>query len=196
VARVICLISSIHRSFSAKFEGDSRVIKPRNRYIVTVSFTPRQEGSCEAALELIFNDHRRNVDFVVRRTLNGWAWRRAGGQEYRQNGPARVPRAQPMNNWGDDHASVSTDTDEEEEFLDSDDTGVYVSHEEEGLDVGIVERKRPNGPFASVSTSITIRLADGFPPVTFLKERIRTLDRSDSGWVQTILLYTHHLLLP
>ncbi len=100
-----------------------------------------------------------------------------------------------MNNWGDDHASVSTDTDEEEEFLDSDDTGVYVSHEE-GLDVGIVERKRPNGPFATVSTSITIRLADGFPPVTFLKERIRTLDRSDSGWVQTILLYTHHLLLP
>lgn len=164
---------------------------------MAVSYTPRQEGLCEAALELIFHDHRRNVDFVITRTLSGWAKRRISEQEHRQNGSARVLRPHPMNDRGDDHASVSTE--EEEEFLDSDETGVYVlpvAEDGPDLDFGIVERKRPNGPFATPSVSITIKLVDDFPAVTFLNERIRTLDGSDSGCVQALILsFPPHLLL-
>lgn len=168
----------MHRSFSAQLEGSSKVIKPGKRYIVTVSYTPRRDGPCEAALELIFHDHRRKLDFSVRRTLSGWARRRANGQDHNQNGSTRVLRSQPINNRDDDDSGVSTD--EEEEYLDSDDTGMYVT-DEDGLDMGIVERRRPNGPFATASASIVIRLLDGFPPVTFLNERIKTSDGSDSG---------------
>jgi len=157
---------------------------------VTVSYTPRQEGLCEAALELIFHDHRRDVDFVITRTLSGWAKRRISGQEHRQNGSARVLRPQPTNDWGDDGASVSTE--EEEEFLDSDETGVNVlpvGDDGPDLDFGIVERKRPNGPFATPSNSITIKLADGFSAVTFLNERIKTLDGSEPGCVQALIYF-------
>jgi hypothetical protein len=169
----------MHRSFSAQLEGSSTVIKPGKRYIVTVSYAPRREGPCEAALELIFRDHRRNLDFAVRRTLSGWSRRRTNGEEHNQNGSTRVLRSQPINNQGDgDDSDVFTD--EEEEYLDSDDTGIFVS-EEEGLNMGIVERRRPNGPFATASASIVIRLSDGFPSVTFLNERIKTSDGSDSG---------------
>jgi hypothetical protein len=176
-------VISIHRSFSARLEGDSKLIKPKNRYIVAVSYTPRREGLCEAALELIFHDHGRKVDFVVKRTLSGWAKGLTGGPIHGQNGSASVPRSRPINNWGDDHSSVSSD--EEEEYLDSDETGISVSGEDE-LNFGIVERKRPNGPFATQSASLTIKLEDGFPSVTFLNERIRTLDGSDSGYVQSL----------
>jgi hypothetical protein len=175
---------SIHRYFSAQFEGESKVIRLQRRYIVAVSYTPRREGLCEAALELIFHDHRRNVDFVVKRTLSGWAKGLTGGPIHGQNGSASVPRFRPTNNRGDDHSSASSD--EEEEFLDSDETGISVPGEDE-LDFGIVERKRPNGPFATQSASLTIKLADGFPSVTFLNERIKTLDGSDSGYVQGLL---------
>jgi len=180
----------MYRSFSAQLEGNSKVIKPGKTYIITVSYTPRREGLCEAALELIFYDHGRNLDFSIRRTLSGWARRRANGQEHVQNGSTRVLPSRPSNDRDDDNSSITTD--EEEEYLDSDDTGVYVSGEEDGLDMGIVERRRPNGPFASVSASITIKLADGFPPVTFLNERIKTSDGSDSGWVQTIFPFSLH----
>ena len=181
----------MHRSFSAQLEGNSKIIKPGKRYIMSVSYAPRREGPCEAALELTFHDHRRNVDFVITRTLSGWAKRRISEQEHRQNGSARVLPSRPTTDWGDDHASVITE--EEEEFLDSDETGVYVLPVDkdgiDGLDFGIVERKRPNGPFATPSDPITIKLADGFPPVTFLNERIKTLDGSDPGCVQGLLSF-------
>lgn len=131
------------------------------------------------ALELIFYNYTRKVDFMVKRTLSGWVKRPTGGHGGHQNGSARILRSQPIIDQGSDHGSVSTD-EEEEEFLDSDGTGISVS-EEDGLDFGIVERRRPNGPFAAPSSSLTIKLADGFPAVTFIKERIKTRDRSESG---------------
>jgi hypothetical protein len=159
---------------------------------VAVSYAPRREGLCEATLDLRFHDHRHNVDFVVKRTLSGWAKGRTSGQFHRQNGSASALRSQPINSWGDDHASVSSD--EEEEFLDSDETGISVSGEDE-LDFGIVERKRPSGPFETLSDSLTIKLADGFPNVTFLNERIKTLDGSDSGCVHTISHFLFYISL-
>jgi hypothetical protein len=96
-----------------------------------------------------------------------------------QNGFARALRSRPVNRRGV-QSSVSTDDEEEgEELLDS---GISVS-DEEGLDVGIVERRRPNGPFATATALLTIKLAAGFPAVTFLEERIRTSDGSDPGCV-------------
>jgi hypothetical protein len=178
------LMISIHRSFSAQFESDSKVIKPKKNYIVAISYTPRREGLCEAALELIFHDCGRDVDFLVKRTMSGRAKGLTGGPIHDQNGSASAPRFRPTNTWGDDRSSDSSD--EEEEFLDSDETGISVLGEDE-LDFGIVERKRPNGPFATQSASLTIKLADGFPSVTFLNERIKTLDGSDSGYAQSFL---------
>jgi hypothetical protein len=87
-----------------------------------------------------------------------------------------------MNGLGGDHSSVSTDDEEEEEegLLD---TGISVS-DEEGLNLGIVERRRQNGPFSTATSPLTIKLADGFPAVTFHEERIKTSDGSDSACVQ------------
>lgn len=140
---------------------------------------PRQEGRCEAVLELKFRDHKRKKDFLIRRTLRGWAKRPANEQGRQRTGFAGTLRSQPPNRQGV-HSSVSTDDEEEgEEFSD---TGIFVSNEE-GLDVGIVERRRPNGPFSTATASFTIGLAAGFPAVTFLEERIRTSDGSDPGCV-------------
>lgn len=149
------------------------------RYTVTVSFIPQQEGRCEAVLELKFRDHKRKMDFMIRRTLSGWAKRPTNELGRQQNRFARAPPSRPINRRGF-HSSVSTDDEEEgEELLDS---GISVS-DEEGLDVGIVERRRPNGPFATATVSLTIKLAAGFPAVTFLEERIRTSDGCESGCV-------------
>jgi hypothetical protein len=148
---------------------------------VTVSFTPRREGRCEAALELQFRDHKRKVDFVIRRTVSGRAKRPTNEQGRHQNGSARALQSRPINGWGGNH---STD-DEEEEGEELLDTGISVS-DEEGLDVGIVERKRPHGPFATTTSLFTIKMADGFPAMTFLEERIRTSDGSDSACVKTV----------
>jgi hypothetical protein len=156
---------------------------PNRRHIVTVSFMPRQEGRCEVVLELKFHDHMHRTDFVIRRTLSGWARRPTNELGRQRNGFARASRSRPINRRGV-HSSVSTDDDEEgEELLD---IGISVS-DEEGLDVGIVERRRPNGPFATATASLTIKLAAGFPAVTFLEERVRTSDGSDPGCVQTVL---------
>jgi len=148
---------------------------------VTVFFTPWREGRCEAALELKFRDYKHKVDFVIRRTLSGWAKRPTNGQGLQQIGPARALQSRPINGSGGDHSSVSTGDEEEdaEELLD---TGISVSGEE-GLNVGIVERRRRNGAFATTTSSLTIKLADGFPDVTFLEEKIRTSDGSDSACV-------------
>jgi len=175
----------IHSSFSARLEGDSRVIRPNQRRIVTVSFTPLQGGLCEAVLELVFHDHKRKADFVVNRTLTGWAKRPTAGKRHHQNGSARTgnPWSQPINDVTDYHSEGSVSG--KEELLDSDDTGISVSHED-GLDFGIVERKRPNGPFATPSSVLTIKHANGFSAVTFLKERTRTLDGGDPECVATV----------
>jgi hypothetical protein len=140
---------------------------------------PRHEGRCEAFLALKFHNHMRKTDFVIRRTLSGWAKRPTNELGRQQNGFARAPWSRPINRWGV-HSSVSTDDEEEEdEPLDN---GISVS-DEEGVDVGIVERRRPNGPFATATASLTIKLAAGFPAVTFLEERIRTSDGCDPGCV-------------
>lgn len=173
------LIPSVHSTFSAQFEGDTDRILPRRRHIVTVSFMPRQEGRCDAVLELKFHNHKRKTDFVIRRTLSGWAKRPTDDLRRQQNGSTRALQSRPIIRRGA-HSSDSTDDEEEGEELS--DIGISVS-DEEGLDVGIVERRRPNGPFATANASLTIKLATGFPAVTFLEERVRTWDGSDPGCV-------------
>ena len=184
VAKVHYLISLtllVHSTFSARFEGDTRRIMPNQRHIVTVSFMPRQEERCEAVLELKFHDHRNKTDFVISRNLSGWAKRPTSEHGRQQNRVARARglRSRPINRRGV-HSSVSTDDEEEgEEILD---TGISVS-DEEGLDFDIVERRRPDGPFATATAYLTIKLAAGFSTVTFLEERIKTSDGSDPGCV-------------
>ena len=152
------------------------------RNIVTVSFMPRQEGLYEAALELKFHDHNRKVDFVIRRTLSGQAKRPTNGHGHHHNGIARALPPFPVNGWrGGQSSDSSDDEDDVEEGLS--DNGIFVSGEDEGIIVGFVERKRPNGPFATATASLTIKLADGVPAVNFLEERIRTSDGSDSACV-------------
>lgn len=144
---------------------------------------PQEEGRYEATLELKFHDHMRKTNFVIKRTLSGWAKRPTNELGREPNGFVRALRSRPINRQGV-HSNVSTDDEEEGgEFLA---TGISVS-DEEGLYVGIVERRRPNGPFATATASLTIKLAAGFPAVTFLEERIGTSDGSDPGCVQTIL---------
>ena len=153
------------------------VIQPKQCRIVTVSFTPRQEGLCEAVLDLTFHDYTRRANFVIKRTLTGWAKRPPiGSQDHHKIESMHNPRSQSINDEPNYHAGVSFD--EEEIFLDSDGTGISISHED-GLDFGIVERKRPNGPFATPSSLLTIELAAGFPSVTFVKEKTRLLRGSD-----------------
>ena len=155
------LILLVHSIFSAQFEGESNKITPKGRHILNISFMPRQEGLSGAALELKFHDHKRKMDFVIMRTLSGWA----------------------KNGWGGDRSNVSMDV-EDEEGEELSDTGISVS-DEEGLNVGIVERRRPDGLFATATSLLSIKLADSFPAVTFLEEKISKLDRSDSAYVKT-----------
>jgi hypothetical protein len=151
---------------------------------VTVSFTPRQGGLFGAALDLTFHDHKRKADFVVKRTLNGWANRPPGARGHHPKKSTPNPGGQPMSD-GVNHYHTEIPVDEEADFLDSDGTGISVSHED-GLDFGIVERKRPNGPFATPSSLLTIKLASDFPSVTFIKERTRILDGSDPEYVLSL----------
>jgi helicase MOV-10 len=90
----------------------------------------------------------------------------------------------------DGRASV----DEKEEFMDSDGTGISVSHED-GLDFGIVERKRTNGPFATPSRLLIIERAYDYPAVTFVKEKTGTSDGSDPECViafRQLRLFNRH----
>ena len=170
------LIFLIYSSFSAQLEGDSVAIQPEQCRIVTVSFTPRQEGLCEAVLDLIFHDYMRKANFVIKRTLTGWAKRPPiGRQDHHKIESMHNPRSRSINDEPNYHGGVSF---EEEIFLDSDGTGISISHED-GLDFGIVERKRLNGPFATPSSLLTIELAAGFPSVIFVKEKTRILRGGD-----------------
>ncbi|KAI9452273.1 hypothetical protein F5148DRAFT_1236722 [Russula earlei] len=173
-ARVFSPHDAMASLYSTRLEGDSKWIKHNRQRKLTVAFTPQQEGYYVATLELTFGNHKCKTDFVIRRRLCGFAKRRTGGKEQQQS--ARDPESQSINDRVDDHATVLSD---DEELLDIDGTGIFVSHPD-GLDFGIVDRKRPNGPFATPSALLTIKLADGFPAVTFVKRRTRILEGSDS----------------
>ena len=160
---------------------------------MTVSFTPHQGGLCEAVLELTFHDHKRTADVVVKRTLTGWANRPPGAGGHHQKSTLN-PGCQLIND-GVNHHNTEIFVDEEEDFLDSDGIGISVSHED-GLDFGIVERKRSNGPFATPSSLLTIKLADGFPSVTFIRERTRISDGGDPECVLFLPQFCLYLSLP
>lgn len=163
------LIFSTHSWFSARFEGDSQWIKYNHQNTVTVRFTPQREGLCEVVLELIFCDHKHKVDFVIKRTLSGRARQPLFLLEYAPN-----TASQPINDRVDNGPRILVD----EEFLDCDGTGISVSHAD-GLDFGIVERKRPNGPFVTPSSLLIIKHEDDFPAVKFIEGRTKTTDGSD-----------------
>ena len=148
--------------FSAQLEGGSKRITPKHQRTMAVTFSPQQEGNYDAVLELTFLDVKRKEKFVIERTMHG---------------VVKEPMDDPVGDWADDHASLSTD--EEEELPNEDGTGISVS-DEEGVIFGVVERKRQNGPFATPSSSLTIDHAEGFPAVTFVQARVRTPDGSDS----------------
>ncbi|KAF8267991.1 hypothetical protein EI94DRAFT_1246219 [Lactarius quietus] len=152
---------SLASVFSAQLEGNSKQITPKRRRTITLIFSPQQEGNYEAVLELTFCDRKRNINFVIERTMHGIA---------------KEPFNDPIGDWADDHASLSTD--EEEELPGEEGTGIFVS-DEDGVNFGIVERKRQNGPFATPSTSLTIEHAEGYPAVMFVNVRVRSLDGSD-----------------
>ena len=157
---------------------------------MTVCFAPQREGRFEATLELTLCDHTRKADFVIKRMLIGRAKQPTNEQRpwYREDESAHIPGARTADDWAD--ASVAAEEEEEEqeeeeeeeELLDSEDTGIFVSHED-GLDFCVVERKRRNARFGTPSSLLTIQLADGFPAVTFVKERMKTSDGSDPGCV-------------
>ena len=162
------LIVSIH-SWSARLESDSQWIKSNQPNTVTICFKPQREGLFEAVLELIFRDHKHKEDFTIKRTLTGRAKQPRLQIEYTPN-----TGSQPVDDHMDDDSRIPAD----EELLDSDGTGITVSHAD-GLDFGIVERLRRNGPFATSTSFLTIKHEDNFPAVTFMRGRIKTSDGSD-----------------
>ena len=165
------LIFSTHSCFSARFEGDSQWIKYDLKNTITVRFTPQRAGLFEAVLELVFHDHKHNAPFVIERTLSGRAKQPVILLEYAPN-----TASQPINDRVDDDPLARILVDEE--FLDCDGTGISVSHTD-GLDFGIVERKRPNGSFATPSSLLTIKHEDDFPVVKFIEGRINATDGSE-----------------
>jgi hypothetical protein len=154
---------SMRSIFSAQLKGNSKQITPKRQRTMTLTFSPQQAGDYDAVLELTFCDRKRKVNFVVKRTIHGIA---------------KEPINDPRSDWADDDYS-SLFTDEEEELPDGEGTGISVS-DEDGVNFGIVERRRQNGPFATPSCSLIIDHAEGFPAVTFVKARIRPLDEDDS----------------
>ena len=169
--------------FSAQLEGDSRWIKVEQHRRLTVSFTPQREGLYEAILELTFFDHSRQVNFEVKRMLSGSTTRAVSKQDAEKNKSTNSTVSQPINGYLDGLNRLPAF--KEEDLMDSDGTGLSVSHAR-GLDFGIVERKRPDGPFPTPSSLLIIKHADGFPAVTFVKEKTRTLDGSDPEWVMSL----------
>jgi hypothetical protein len=196
----LSLIFSTRSRFSA--QGDSQRIKYDHQNTVTVCFTPQREGLHEAVLELHFYDHKHKVYFMVKRKLIGRATikqptggRRRRGDDKEAQKAGQPPSSsrlegrlaypiqleytpntapQPINDRVDDDPRILVD----EEFLDCDGTGISVSRAD-GLDFGIVERKRPNGPFATPSSLLTIKHDDDFPAMKFIKGRTKPTDRSD-----------------
>jgi hypothetical protein len=169
-----------------RLEGDSQWIRHDRQRIVTVCFTPQREGSFEATLELTLCDHTRKADFMIKRTLIGRVKQPTSGPRswHREDEPAGIPGTRTGDDWEDSRLS----SDEEEEHLDCDDTGISVSHED-GLDFCVVERKRRNGRFENPSSLLTIRLADDASVVTFVKERMKSSDGIDPGCVIVVHMF-------
>jgi hypothetical protein len=111
------------------------------QYRVIISFAPQREGIYKAILELTLCDQSRKADFVVKRTLSGRAVQPTGGQGDKQNEFGRNTGSQSIYDRADGPTRLPPFV--EEELMDSDGTGISVSHAH-GLDFGIVERKRPN----------------------------------------------------
>ena len=177
--------STVHSWFSARLEGKSQWIRYNRQRTVTVCFTPQREGFYEAILELTLCNHKRKADFVIKRTLSGWAEQYADGDGQQQNEWTLNSWSQPIDDRADDQETTFTD---DGEYWDSDGTGISVSHEDGSLDFGIVERKRPKGLLATPSALLTIKLADGFPAVTLIEERITSFNGSDYlEWVMPLL---------
>jgi len=162
--------------FSAQLEGVSKWIKRNRERKVAVCFMPQREGLCEAVLELTFCDHKRKADFVIRRTLSGQAKEPVVRHELPRIKFALNTASQPTTDLVYDDARTLVD----EESLDCDDTGISVSHAD-GLDFGVVERKRPNGPFATPSALLSIKQENDLPAVRFVEGR--TSKGSDQKWV-------------
>ena len=158
-----------------RLEGDSKRIKQKCERKVAVCFMPQREGRCEVVLELTFCDHKRKADFVIRRTLSGQAKKPALRQELPQIEYAPNTASQPINNRVDDDPRIFVD----EESLDCDGTGISVSHAD-GLDFGIVERKDPNGPFATPSAILNIKHENDFTTAIFVERRTKGSNRE---WV-------------
>ena len=110
---------------------------------------------------------------MIKRTLRGRAKQPVGLQRPLQLEYAPNTSSQPTNDRVDDDLILV-----DEELLDCDGTGISVSHAD-GLDFGIVERERPNGPFATASSPLTIKHEDDFPAVKFIKGRTKATDGSD-----------------
>ena len=83
-------------------------------------------------------------------------------------------RSNVARNGADDDESLPSG--EEEEHPDS---GISIPGED-GLNFGIVERMHLDGPFETPTSSLTIRNAEGFPAVTLVEARIKSLFGSDS----------------
>jgi hypothetical protein len=162
----------IHISFSARLEGDSKVLKPNQCRIITVSFTPRQRGVYGAVLELRFYDHKRSAEFIVKRILTGLAMRSSGGKGDHQNESARNAGSRLINDCADDHTKVPAYDDGE--LLDSDGTGTTVSHAQ-GFSV---ESPQSNEPFPTQTKDLIITKSSTIPFVSFAAARVYSLDTS------------------
>jgi hypothetical protein len=163
-------------------------IRRNDKRKVAVCFMPQREGpcQCQAVLELTFCDHKRKADFIIKRTLSGQAKEPAfpSRQGLLQIEHAPNTASQPMDDRVDDDAKILVD-----ESFDCSGIGISVSHAD-GLDFGIVERKRPNGPFATPSYLLTIKQEDDFPAVRFVDGRTKGSDRE---WVMaphSFILFT------
>lgn len=143
---------------------------------ILVSFRPPYVGTFFVSLRITFkyiNNIGSGVEnFTLSRELRGRATLPSG-----HVGRAQPREPVPRSDQVDDHEALSQE--EEDVLLDSQDTGISVSNED-GLDIGPIKRNGLNGPFETSLSSVTINHANGFPPVTFVDAKIRSLDGSDS----------------
>ncbi|KAI0263063.1 P-loop containing nucleoside triphosphate hydrolase protein [Gloeopeniophorella convolvens] len=126
-----------------------------------------KEGVYDGILELVFC--KRKTKFVIERALRGVV----------QGPSASQP---PADDWAGMSSldQTAAELGEDEDFLDSDGTGVLVSNEE--LDFGIVDRTE-NGRFATPTKHLTVKAAEIFQAAVFVAARLRAFDGGDPGFV-------------
>ncbi|KAH9041514.1 hypothetical protein EDB83DRAFT_1627723 [Lactarius deliciosus] len=165
--------------FTLSWSGETSAVRRKKPRRVLVSFQAPYAGTFRMSLQIVFSDNTKpsSKEFVILRELRGRATllgRHVGGA---------CPRMSfPRSSLVDYDAAISTEEEDaslDSESLDSQDTGVSVSDEDE-VDFGIVGRNGLNGPFDTSSSSATINDAEGFPDVTFVEGRIRSWDDSGS----------------